>query len=869
MNTAAPATTTKRKRRRYSCGPCKTLKIKCNLQTPCQACKKVGREDKCYEDPPKPPSKEEINISNRRKKLANRKKELAALSEEDEPLSDANIKGEKLEDNPGNIQGKKRHSGASYTGSTSITPVPNSLNVMPSSSSNFEESMAQNANSAILPQAVLHLIDNTRNVNLDSSYLSSNSFRDLFASVSSTSSSDKQISTSSVSRSGSLASSLFSHRLSSGGLENIRLDPDVNNYEYHNLNTNHKLNEMYSMGPQATDQPLNTHNFYLSQPNMTMISPSINESGFHPNATPIELQDIQNKQIMFTFNNKDLNIFKSFLPAFPILEELLHQYKLSSSHTYYNVLNIEQIFDVFKDFFNIISSLSSTDIIKIDKHSLKCISHFYNIMAISYLLSGWESEVIVNLDKQTVIQGWINISSMIRRIILDITKVSDILFSIEWYLTIRDFFKYNNLVLDDYSSFSSVIELLKLNAWILETIKKDPKKLSSQKDKDVFRVVMYWTYLRLVDLEVPYIMSKGTFIDSPEFENSIVPDKQTFNYLFKDLTNISDPMSNISFQIMRLYFNRTQYTASAKLFLKSYLEFFCDLSSLTVNDIDEFKRRISAKTFEQTESDLRTLVMVQFCQHAAIRWISFMNIEFSHYFPSLRFASYLTTVLNLFNQFSRLDSAIKHQTQNRVCLVDKLLQTYSYNCFAVFVRSLVFQGIFVITLKNFNHLTDTILNFREIFGIAKSRFQDTFTLFWNSEVHSRLYLNLRFFQNSFDLCLQMIDISENDLKFDLLDDFNSYLMSDLPLYEDLTLNYFASRDNLRLYLEILWRSLTHIKSSNLSTELIISELLNLNMDLLNSKLHDLTGLMVTSEIVDDFTKLVIEPNTHEGSIAHT
>lgn len=859
MSTATP--TTKRKRRRYSCGPCKTLKIKCNLQTPCLACKKVGREDKCYEDPPRPPSSEEISISTRRKTLTKRKKQLA-LSEKQDPLSAKHAKRDWLEDSTDKTLRKMPVSGTNCSESPSATPGPNNVTAELLGNASLGQGIVQNVNYSVLPRAMFHqTIDDTKDPDLENSCVSNASVPGLFASMSSTSLSDNQ---GTASRNVSLSSSLLSHSLG-GDLEDIRLNPDVNNYEYRNSITHQRMNERYLVGTQAAEQPLNTHNFYLSQPNMTIISPSHDQSNtrFHSNISSIEAEDMQSKQVMFTFNNTDLNIFKTFLPAFSILEELLHQYILSSSYTYYNILNIEEIFSVFKGFFNSISNLSSTDTIKIDKHSLKCISHFYGIMSIGYLLSGWENEVLVSLDKQTVIQGWINISSMIRHIIVDSAKVSDILFSIEWYLITRDFFTYNNLVLDDYSSFISVIELLKLNKWILDTIKKDTKKISTQADKDVVRVIKYWIHLRIVDLEVPYIMLKGTFIDSTEFENSVVPDKQTFDLLFKDLTNISDPLSNISFQVMKLYFNRTQYTASIKLFLGSYLEFFCDVSSLALDELKDFKKKSLEQNFEQTDSHLRSLVKNQFCQQAAIRWLSFMSVEFTHYFPSLRFASYLTSILNLFNHFNCLDSIIKRQTNNQVSLVDRLLQTYNYRCFSMFVRCLVYQGIFIMTLKNFKSSTNTILNFREIFDIARRRFHDTFTVFWNNnQVHNELHPNLPLFRNSFDLCHQMCRMVDDNTQFDLLDDFITYLMSELSLYDYLTQNYFASSDDLRLYLDILWQLLTHVNTDQ-STKLIISELLFLNMDLVNSRLDDPTGLIITSELVDDFAKLVIEPNIHE------
>ncbi|CAI5758505.1 unnamed protein product [Candida verbasci] len=64
----------KRQRRSYSCGPCKILKIKCDLQIPCTSCKKFKRTNRCLLQPPQPPNEQELNKIQERKKRSLGKK---------------------------------------------------------------------------------------------------------------------------------------------------------------------------------------------------------------------------------------------------------------------------------------------------------------------------------------------------------------------------------------------------------------------------------------------------------------------------------------------------------------------------------------------------------------------------------------------------------------------------------------------------------------------------------------------------------------------------------------------------------------------------------------------------------------------------
>lgn len=94
-------TKTKRKRRSYSCGPCKLLKIKCDLQVPvCSLCVKFKRHDKCLVDPAHPPSREELTKIQERKKRTIIKKlrqllGALALAPGALPSFDPNVVGDK------------------------------------------------------------------------------------------------------------------------------------------------------------------------------------------------------------------------------------------------------------------------------------------------------------------------------------------------------------------------------------------------------------------------------------------------------------------------------------------------------------------------------------------------------------------------------------------------------------------------------------------------------------------------------------------------------------------------------------------------------------------------------------------------------
>lgn len=861
MNTAGPAKTTKRKRRRYSCGPCKTLKIKCDLQTPCAACTKVGREAKCHEDPPMPPSNEELNISNRRKNLSMRKKQLAALSEEQATVvSEKNLQKRQLDRRSVKDEDKKYSETSDPKNRSDNSSSNSQLQIDSKVSTHRESNSSGNFHEHTHSQHIRNSGTEVKGMRVPPRSTSRSS---LYASVLSTPISDNQISPPSAVRGESLSSSITTSSFTNQDSGYICLHPNVNNYQYYDIYLQQDPKDINSYCAQLAEYPFNSNNFLIPQPSNSASILGQNQS-IPPDLSLIETEHMNSKRIMYAFNNNDLSILKTFLPPFPLLEELQNQYKLTSSNSYYNVLNHDEILAIFKDFYILLHELSPTDTVKIDKYSLKNISKFFCIMAISYLLSGWDSEIIVNLDKLTVIQGWINISSMIRCVIVDPSQISDVLFSIEWYFIVRDLFTYTDRLLDDYASFCSIINLSKLNPLFLESIKKKSNEPLTNLNPDIVPIIEYWIHLRIIDLEVPYIMHKGIFINSKEFENSYVPDKQSLDYLYRDLNNISEPLRNISHGIMKLYFNRTQSNASIKLFLISYLDFFCDVDLLMFERLEYFKSASLKPKFELTNTVLSDLIKNQYCSLVTIKWLSFVNIEWKYYFPSLRITSYLTTVATLFNHFINLDKIIMRQTQNTESLVDRLIENFSYMSFLVFVRSLVYQGIFLITIHNFKDMTDSVIDCCQLFHLIKDAFYSAFSRFWNNERFQRqMYTTLPLFRKLLDLCHEFCRIVDADRKHTSLDDFMAYLESTLRTYDFLSQSLFASTDSFKCYVDILWRMFEYLKTTTSDTKIPLSDLLCMNTDLINKHSHELRGFSITASILKEYSALVIEPKVTE------
>lgn len=85
--------------------------------------------------------------------------------------------------------------------------------------------------------------------------------------------------------------------------------------------------------------------------------------------------------------------------------------------------------------------------------------------------------------------------------------------------------------------------------------------------------------------------------------------------------------------------------------------------------------------------DIELLIKNQRLLHLFVRWLSFIRIE-SNYFPSLRYTTYFTTVMNLFNHFNYLDD----KSNNNV--LSMIFNNYSLSNIKLFYQCLVFQGIF-------------------------------------------------------------------------------------------------------------------------------------------------------------------------------
>ena len=148
---------------------------------------------------------------------------------------------------------------------------------------------------------------------------------------------------------------------------------------------------------------------------------------------------------------------------------------------------------------------------------------------------------------------------------------------------------------------------------------------------------------------------------------------------------------------MGLYYKRSKNTTSVREIIKDYLLLYCNMMGTLKDELNEFEtnkplelpnlRSINLK-------DIELLIKNQRLLHLFVRWLSFIRIE-SNYFPSLRYTTYFTTVMNLFNHFNYLDD----KSNNNV--LSMIFNNYSLSNIKLFYQCLVFQGIFSIIEKCF------------------------------------------------------------------------------------------------------------------------------------------------------------------------
>lgn len=864
----------KRQRRSYSCGPCKLLKIKCDLQIPCTACKKFNRINRCLLQPPQPPSEQELSKIQERKKRTTIKK--MKLSNE-------------------------------FVQAYNVNPnaLPSMISTVESTSKNYEKKTQKYKMNQILLDKGSPLKENNHKI---SNQLSN----------------------------------------SNGSRQDTQLSKTQNSIPPHSL-IEIQRHHLSFQQPQMNKQQLHPISYItsVSSPSSTLTSTTFNFPQNSQQEDVIQYLLDMDSQKNIDLTMVDIKRIKRLLPNdFALFKNMFDCYLNTINPI---AIDMQDFSEIFKQ-----SNLVYNKLLSIDDENprnlsinvpftlieLRNLSLFFLILVNGLLFDFRGSNNKTTMDnarhqnhnnhntnfllerrlyksKNDMIEDWIKISKFIKLKVLAYESLTDIIFLIDWYMILKNYYDYENMVVENYLEFNNLLNYLVLNNDFINTI-EDPYNevgrnpnddddvdddkdtttvLSSVEEKQVvypdtrhFKVLSkYWIQLRLIEIDYTFFQFKGSLLFANQLKGTVVPHKKILSTLYKDIE--LDPITTHLMKIWGLYYKRSKNTTSVREIIKDYLLLYCNMMGTLKDELNEFE---TTKPLESPNlrsinlKDIELLIKNQRLLHLFVRWLSFIRIE-SNYFPSLRYTTYLTTIMNLFNHFNYLDD------RSNSNVLSMIFNNYSLNNIKLFYQCLVFQGIFLVLLKNAlngnniypNSIPKFKINLEKIYQFLLHQYQTTLNKILNHEICRELLENITLFKLITNLSIEFnqylinpitnnnnnnnLNSKEKDLDLDLTDliyDLKSKISSS---NWDLLLNYFfGSKDNFARYIEKIWDLFQYLKIdpttttvSTPTTNIPITSKIYLNDHLIDEVIGKFSGFKFDEDVVNNYFKHCVEPNIFE------
>ncbi|KAI5958340.1 hypothetical protein KGF57_002696 [Candida theae] len=813
----------KRQRRSYSCGPCKMLKIKCDLQIPCTSCKKFKRVNRCLLQPPQPPSQEELSKIKERKKRTMHKR-----------LKTSNDIVHAFHDDQNSI--------------------PSLLSSINSSSK---------------------LMDQHQRSFLDQSVQAQRGNNDNYAST--------------LTR-----QSQYSN-----------LQPETNN--------------------ETPAHPIThiTSNFD------DQVQPRLFTENQKPQGDLLNTLLYQDYQKIVELSMVDVKRIKRLLPSkFEAIERLYQLYINTINSVFLDTQDHDEIMRVGRLVYEKLVSIDDENVRNLSKSiefnvvELRNLSLMFLILASGFLFENMENVScnflfdLRTIYKADLIEDWVKIAKFIKLRLLSYESLTDLIYLMDWYLIIKNLYTYDNQIIENYLEFNSLLNYLVLNNGFIELMEDtggettvndgtpqpqgdDETGRRSYPTSREFRVLgKYWIQLRMIDLEFTFFQYKGSMLVSNQLKNSIVPHKDVLESMYGpkgELANSSLTKHQVA--VWSLYYTRSGQSTSIRRIVQDYLELYSNASFLLKDDLAEVETKF-CKTGEQTAvpqvtiQDVELLLKNQQILLLFVRWLSFIRIE-SNYFPSLRYSSFLTTMMNLNNHFNLLDKYYKAENSGEN-LVDYILRNFSLHFIKAFFQCLTYQSLFLIFLKyalvRYSKRATFKIRLDEVYPHVLNSFQTTLSKFITSpkikEYHTHIaqfVVNINFLIDANHILNEETTEFERQgkdsttqhkplLEFQNLADLLRQLKQEFDpgQWEFITDVYFGSRDNFFRYVEKEWDLFQFLLSSDatpgdgpgahLTKDMVITNRLRFNDEFVNFHKGKLMGLVFDNNDVREYMKLNVEPN---------
>ncbi|KAG5421465.1 hypothetical protein I9W82_000556 [Candida metapsilosis] len=821
----------KRQRRSYSCGPCKMLKIKCDLQIPCTSCKKFKRVNRCMLQPPQPPSQEELSKIKERKKRTMHKR-----------LKTSNDIVHAFHDNQSSIP-------------SLLSSIQSSSRLMEQQPRSFFDHSAQVSRSAA-----------AAGVGAKSSpaHAQQSNFSNLQPETNN-----------------GLPAHTITHITSNyANQTQTQLSADIQQTEGDLLNTL-------------------THRDYQKDVEMSMV---------------------------------DVKRIKRLLPSnFETVEHIFQLYLNTINTVFLDTQNHDEILRVGRLVYQKLVAIDDENVKNISKSIEFNVVELRNLSLLFLILaSGFLFEKVENIScnflfdlrtiyKDDLIDDWVKIAKCIKLKLLSYESLTDLIYLMDWYFIIKNLYTYDYKIIENYLEFNSLLNYLVLNNDFISLIEDTGMEVPASQDNTPqpqvgddsrrktypqsreFRVLgKYWIQIRMIELEFTFFQCKGSMLVSNQLKNSIVPHEDALKNMYGPKASYVDsPLTRHQVSIWGLYYTRSGQSTSIRRIVQDYLELYSNASLILKDDLQKTEGRFcnaheQEPKPETTLQDVETLLKNEQILLLFVRWLSFIRIE-ANYFPSLRYSSFLTTMMNLNNHFNLLD---KHYTSGKAGenLVDFILSNFSLHFIKPFFQCLTYQSLFLIFLKYslLEKSKDGGAHYKirldEIYQQILSSFQRTLNKFVTSPKMKEYYTSIRVFEVNIGFLIDVNHVLNDEptsiheqesstsrkhkppFEFENLTDLLYRLKSEFnPAHWEYLIDiYFGSRDNFFRYVEKEWDLFQFLLSdaptpgdgpgANLTKNMVITNSLKFNDEFVDHHKGKLMGLVFDNNVVQEYMKLNVEPN---------
>ena len=829
------STNQRRKRRSYSCGPCKKLKLKCDLQIPCRSCERSRRADKCLEDPPQPPSEEELErIANRRRKKTQWKQRNSAISETEvsividtshppmetsSPLDSKYVPPQSLHTTHNPAWQPEAAPSAPPAPSAPAPPAP-----APPAPTPFYTALPLPGVSpppfpfpGSIPLGVVPI--------LPSQY-------------------------------------------SNGSTHiNEHLDPPIKQEpDLETPNINH-IDRQISI--QFKDQvPETIYHQQLAQLQYPQpIAPPPFEACTPRGPSQIDIEEHEDRQTLIALLEEETAQFRAkFAYSNEFFNQLYFNHRQASKDFVEAVLPTARAIVMFVDFLRDISINNDAEFYT-NVDTLRMVSLGISIM-INGLLYINDSPELVS-SKAEVLVEWNSLLLSIHAKLRKNLKLTDALYNITWVLVRHVYLLANK----DYDALcelqQDIVVFLYENKDFADLVRERDENMVYPDTTEFHIIGRLWLLFRLVELEVPRIQRWQVSDSFKLLLTSIVPHKEAAEAIFRY------PYSYVINQefIMKLasyYYKRTRKAKTIIDLIRSYHLLYTDAYMMLNEELNDLDSRLAANNYVEQPGDGALVIKNQLTLSFFVRWLSFIRME-TRYFPSLRYASYLTSQINLFDLALRFDNQLQATSDGTRTFFEGLMNGSLYYI-RIFYHCLVCHGMLLLVLVNFlpaEHLgidiSITAIDYQWVFDECYTSYNEITLRLWKALKQCPLHLGCTSeFQTTWQVITTIRSLVDELLQaprdsFTQLVTYIDESMDNTEVWQHLHRAFFGSELVFVEYVEKLWDLFEYIEN-NATKSIPIARLLEFNQQLLENNHGRSRGIPLTPEIVDSFVEQHSRPS---------